>query len=118
MRTYTTYTISAKGKKLGRLASEAAVLLMGKNSSGFTKNTMPSAKVTIIDSTAVDISSEKRKTKMFVSYSGYPGGIKRRLLQEVIDRRGIASVLRKAVYGMLPKNKLQSRLIKNLVITL
>lgn len=111
-----TYTINAKGKKLGRLASEAAALLIGKNSPDYSRNSKPVTAVKITDARDVLISPKKRRSKRVVTYSGYPGGIKRRLLQEVIDRRGVATVIRKAVYGMLPKNRLQHRFIRNLVI--
>lgn len=112
-----TYTIDATGKKLGRLASEAANVLRGKNTPGFTPNELSHARVTIENADKISITEKKRKEKIYERYSGYPSGLKRETLARLATRRGMGEVVRRAVYGMLPKNKLRARVIKNLVIT-
>lgn len=110
-----TYTIDAKGKKLGRVASEAAKYLMGKHSTQFARNVVPNVTVTIVNANEADISEKKQEEKEYVSYSGYPGK-KVETLKHLIDKRGRGEVFTRAVYGMLPTNKLRSRMIKNLVV--
>ena len=110
------HTIDAKGKKLGRLASEVAVLLMGKNSPDFQKNKVADVKVNIENASELDISEKKLDNKEYQRYSGYPGGRKVRKMKEVIDKKGYGEVVEKAVYGMLPANKLRAKIMKNLEI--
>lgn len=112
-----TYTIDAKGKKLGRVASEAASILMGKNTATFVRNAIPSVKVTIVNASAADISDKKKEEKTYSSYSGFPGGLKVEKLGKVASTKGYKEVFRKAVKGMLPKNKLQTPMMKNLAVT-
>ncbi len=63
----------------------------------------------------LDIFEGKLKTK-FVRYSGYPGGIHEKSMEQIIERKGKSAILKLAISGMLPHNKLKSRIIKNLVI--
>jgi len=111
------YNIDAKGKKLGRLASEIAVLLMGKNKVDFAKNQLADAKVNITNVSKLDITKKKMKQKEYQRYSGYPGGRKVENMEKVISDKGYTEILRKAVYGMLPGNKLRPLMMKNLIIT-
>lgn len=110
------HTIDASGKKLGRLASEIAVLLMGKNRSDFARNRIPEITIEVSNASLISIDPIKAKAKTYTRYSGYPGGIKSETLEHLKSRRGTKEVLRKAVKGMLPKNKLQARMLKNLII--
>ncbi len=112
-----TYTIDATNKKIGRVASEAATLLMGKNRTDFERNAAPKVTVTITNTSKADIHEKKRVEKEYVSYSGYPGGIITQSLEKMIDSKGYSEVFRNAVYGMLPSNKLKTIMMKNLVIT-
>ena len=111
-----TYTMDATGKKLGRLASEIAVLLMGKNRTDFAKNRIPDIKVEVNSASALSINSAKAKAKTYTRYSLYPGGLKKETMEHLKNRLGAKEVLRKAVSGMLPKNKLRSQMMKNLII--
>ncbi len=113
----TTYTIDAKGKKLGRVAGEAASLLMGKNTITFVRNSIPETVVTIINASKADISLKKMDEKVYKRYSGFPGGQTVEAMGKVIKSKGHAEVFRKAIKGMLPKNKLQTPMLKNLIIT-
>ncbi len=110
------HTIDVKGKKLGRVASEAAILLMGKNSPDFAKNKVVDVKVNIENVSEMDIDAKKLDNKEYQRYSGYPGGRKVRKMKDVIAKKGYAEIFEKAVYGMLPGNKLRAKIMKNLII--
>lgn len=114
--TATTYTIDATGKPLGRLASEAAALLNAKNSVTFVKNKAADVKVKIINAGKVKVTGKKMQQSVHKSYSGYPGGLKEKTLAHVVEQKGFSEIIKHAVYGMLPKNRLQDVRIKNLVI--
>jgi large subunit ribosomal protein L13 len=111
------YTIDAKGKRLGRVASEAAALLMGKNSTEFSRNKVPNVKVKITNVSKLEILNKKMESKEYKSYSGYPGGLKLTAMKKLTKDKGFKEPMRIAIYGMLPKNKLRSEMIKNLNIT-
>ncbi len=108
--------IDAKGQKLGRLATKIAIVLNGKDSPDFAPNKVADVRVVVENVNALDISQSALDNKEHQRYSGYPGG--RRVLKwkEVVDKKGFAELLRVAVKGMLPKNKLQERRLKNLII--
>lgn len=109
-------TIDARGKKLGRLASEAVYFLMGKHQPSYRRHIESGIKVIINAANGVDISAAKRLSKIYTRYSGYPGGLYTTRLGDVIAKKGYGEVVRKAVYGMLPANKLRKIRMKNLVI--
>jgi large subunit ribosomal protein L13 len=109
------YTIDAAGQKLGRVASEAAMILRGKNSPDFQPNVVSGNKVTIINASQIDLSQVKLD-KEYKRYSGYPGGLKHETREHLIDRKGYKEVFEKAVYGMLPGNRLRAKIMKNLMI--
>ncbi len=111
------YTIDAEGKTLGRTASQIAKLLMGKDSATFQKNQVAKNKVSLINVSKAKIDPKKFKTKTYASYSGYPGGLKETTMERVIEKKGYSEVFKKAVYGMLPINKLRDVVIKNLTIS-
>lgn len=111
------YTLDAQNKKLGRVASQAASLLMGKALTDVTRNTISDVKVHITNASKLDIDRKKAITTDFYHHSGYPGGIKKITLAEYIEKKGYKELMRKTIYGMLPTNSLRSRMIKNLVVT-
>lgn len=111
------YQIDAQGKKLGRLASEAATILMGKNRPDFVRNAIPDIKLKITNSSQIDTTNKKMLEKVYKNYSGYPGGLRERTMKKVVEDFGMKEVLRIAIKGMLPKNKLRDRMMKNLLIT-
>lgn len=112
----TEYTIDAAGKRLGKVATEAAVYLMGKNMPDFAKHTVAPVKVTIENAAQLDV-TEKKKGEIYQSYSGYPGGRRTETLEHLGERLGYSEVVRRTVKGMLPKNKLQAVMMKNLEVT-
>ena len=111
------FTIDAKGRALGRVASEAASILLGKNSTAFAKNVVIPHKVEVVNATGIKITPKKAGEKVYVTYTGYPGGLNKQTLAEMITKKGIAKALENAIYGMLPGNKLRSKRMKNLTIT-
>lgn len=110
------YIIDATNKRLGRVATEAASVLLGKNTTHMTKNTVEPVIVKVLNASQLDI-SEKRKKMGFQTYSGYPGGRRVETLEHLGTRLGYGEVLRRVVSGMLPKNKLQTQRLLNLVVT-
>jgi large subunit ribosomal protein L13 len=110
------YTIDAKGRVPGRVATEVAVLLMGKNRADFAKNKIPAVEVEVVSASEMKFNIKKLTDKAYYHHSGYPGGIKRATQEQVIEKKGAKEVLRMAVYGMLPKNKLRQKMMNNLKI--
>ncbi|PCI20651.1 50S ribosomal protein L13 [Candidatus Wolfebacteria bacterium] len=111
------HTLDANGKSLGRTATQAAVLLMGKDRPDFEKNKVSGNKVHITNTSKASINPKKLKSVEYVRYSGYPGGQKFETMEKVIEKKGYSEVFRKAVYGMLPANRLRALLMKNLIIS-
>lgn len=111
-----TYTIDATGKRLGRVATEAARILLGKDSVEFVKNIPADVTVKIENVAKLDV-TPKKGTMEFQSYSGFPGGRSVETLEHLRKRRGMDEVVRRVVSGMLPKNKLHKPRMKNLVVT-
>jgi large subunit ribosomal protein L13 len=111
-----TFTIDATNKALGRLASEAAALLNAKDSVTFVKNKAEERTVKIVNASKVKVTGKKMEQSVHKSYSGYPGGLKEKALRYVVEHKGFSEIIKHAVYGMLPKNRLQDVRIKNLVI--
>lgn len=110
-----TYKINAENKILGRLATEVAMLLRGKNSPSFFPHLLGINKVEVTNIDKISVTGNKINMKFYWRYSGFPGGIKRKTYAELMAKDA-PQILRKAVYGMLPKNKLREKLLKNLVI--
>ncbi len=110
------YTIDAKEKKIGRIASQAASILMGKNSTSFAKNTVAEATVEILNAKDADVNAKKKVGDVYVTYTGHRGGLNSETLGELINRKGMKEAFRRAVYRMLPDNKLRDLRMKNLII--
>lgn len=113
----TTHTIDAQGKKLGRVSSQAAKILMGKSSPDYKSNVVADVEVRIVNTAKADVSSKKLAEKIYSTYSGYPGGLMQKTMKALVEKKGMSEAFRIAVRGMLPKNKLQDRMMKNLVVT-
>jgi large subunit ribosomal protein L13 len=111
------YTIDAKGKKLGRVAQEAASILMGKNTPAFERNVVADHKVAIINASLADIDVTKLETKEYDSYSGHPGGLKMEKMKRVVEKKGYGEAFRLAIEGMLPANRIAKQMMKNLKVT-
>lgn len=110
------YVLDATGKKMGRVAAEAAHVLMGKNVPSFKKNVSAEVTVKVLNVDKLDISQRKAQSKVYTRYTGYPGGLRKETLSDVISKKGEKEALWRAVYGMLPGNKLRKPRMKNLII--
>jgi large subunit ribosomal protein L13 len=110
------YLIDAQGKRLGRLATEIASILIGKNRVDFVKYKAPEVEVKIVNARLMDVSEKKASQETYQTYSGHPGGRKVETLGHLAGRRGYAEVIRRTVKGMLPKNRLTDVRMKNLTI--
>jgi len=108
-------TIDAKGKIVGRLASDIALILQGKNSPNFLRHIDTGSKVKVINISKVKFTGNKFEQKKYYHHSGHPGGLKTKPLKELFQENP-AEILRKAVKGMIPKNKLLNDRMKKLTI--
>ncbi len=111
------YTIDAQHKKIGRVASEAATLLMGKNLPTYARNNAPQVSVVIVNCAKASIDSKKKDDKKYVTFTGFRGGINTETLSDLIARKGVSEAFERAVYRMLPSNSLRNKMMKNLTIT-
>jgi large subunit ribosomal protein L13 len=111
------YKIDAAGKVLGRVATEAAIALRGKDQPNFERYILSQVAVTITNASQVKITGTKLTSKIHSRYSGYPGGLSHLSLEQLIAKKGYAEPLRLAIYGMLPNNKLRAKMMNNLTIT-
>lgn len=111
------HTIDAKGKKLGRIASEAAHLLMEKDMPAFEKHRKLGSKVVITNAAKISISEKRGDEVRYVRVSGYPGNQVKETINDIRTRHGIEEVVRRAVKGMIPKNRLRPQILKRLEVT-
>ncbi|MFW5837730.1 MAG: 50S ribosomal protein L13 [Desulfovibrionaceae bacterium] len=107
--------VDAENMILGRLATEIAIRLRGKHKPEFTPHMDNGDFVVVVNADKIRFTGRKLDQKMYYRHSGYPGGIKERPLREMMAARP-EEVVRKAVRGMLPKNRLARQLIKKLKI--
>ncbi|OGG76482.1 50S ribosomal protein L13 [Candidatus Kaiserbacteria bacterium RIFCSPLOWO2_01_FULL_55_19] len=112
-----TYTIDATDRTLGRVASEAASALLGKKSVHFAKNQALPIKVTVENAGKMHLPARRVEGKVYTRYTGYPGGLYSMSMKEMIAKKGIAEVLKKTIDGMIPRNKLRTPRMKNLIVT-
>jgi large subunit ribosomal protein L13 len=110
-----TVTIDADGRSIGRIASEAATVLMGKHKPTYEPNRDLGDIVVVRNAAKVKITGNKTDQKVYYSYSGYPGGLKERQLKEVMAKDP-SDAIRRAVKNMLPKNRLQNGRMKRLKV--
>ncbi len=109
------HLIDVKGSILGRSATEIAKLIMGKSKPYFNKNLDNGDYVVVINAKDVKTTGRKEKLKVYTRYSGYPGGLRRESLEELRARKP-EEIVRHAVSGMLPKNRLRDKMLKRLYI--
>ena len=109
------FIVDVAGKPLGRVASEIAKVLRGKHKPSFTPNADCGDFVVIINAEKVGFSGNKLEQKEYISHSLYPGGQKRILAKNMMDRKPIFAV-EKAIKGMLPKNSLGRAIFKNMFV--
>jgi large subunit ribosomal protein L13 len=107
--------VDATGQTLGRLATQIADALRGKRKPVYTPHVDTGDFVVVINAEKISVTGNKRAAKMYYRHSGYPGGLKTRTLNEMLDRRP-EEVLRLAVKGMLPRNRLARKQLTKLKI--
>jgi len=110
-----THIIDASNKVLGRLATEIAILLRGKNKPDFVPNKDMGDFVAVKNINKIRLTGKKKEKKIYYHHTGYLGGLKEIPFEKLFEKNP-GEVLRKAVFGMLPKNKLRAKQIKRLKI--
>ncbi|MFN2627356.1 MAG: 50S ribosomal protein L13 [Gaiellaceae bacterium] len=109
------YLVDAEGRTLGRLATRIAEALRGKGKPQYTPHVDTGDFVVVVNAEKIAVTGNKLDQKQYYRHSGYPGGLRTRTLREQLDRRP-AEVLRVAVKGMLPKNRLAAKQLNKLKI--
>lgn len=109
------YQFNARGKVLGRLATEIAKFLSGKNKVDYTPNVDGGDFVVIVNSDKVIVTGNKAADKKYYRFSGYPGGIKEISFEKQMEKDS-RKIITMAVKGMLPKNKLSSAMLTRLLV--
>ena len=106
------WIVDAEGKTLGRLATQIANVLRGKRKPEYTPHCDTGDFVVVVNAEKIAVTGNKRESKLYYRHSGYPGGIRSRTLGELLERRP-EEVIRRAVKGMLPRNRLaRQQLVK------
>ena len=109
------YIIDAQNYKLGRLATEVAIMLRGKRKVSFDPSQSPHTHIIIINSQAIDVSGRKAQQKLYYRHSGRPGSLKTETF-ETLKQRLPNKIIEKAVRKMLPKGALGRQIFKNLKV--
>ena len=109
------YVVDAEGRTLGRLAAEIAKILRGKNKPQYTPHVDVGDFVVVVNAEKVVVTGRKAEQKVYRRYSGYPGGMKETSYERMLERRP-GEILRKAVYGMMPKTRLARQQMRKLNI--
>jgi large subunit ribosomal protein L13 len=109
------YVVDAEGQTLGRLATRIADTLRGKKKPEYTPHIDTGDFVVVVNADKIAVTGKKLEQKIYYRHSGYPGGLRERTLAEELERRP-TEVLRKAVKGMLPRNRLARQQITKLKI--
>ena len=109
------YVVDADNKPLGRLATQVAGILKGKHRPEYSPHFDLGDCVVVVNAEKIYLSGKKGQQKMYWSYSGYPGGLRFRNIQEIMQKDP-SRVIRHAVKGMLPSNRLGRRLLKKLKV--
>lgn len=109
------YIVDAKDRVLGRMATEIAKIIRGKNKAIFTPNMDTGDFVVVVNADKVRVTGKRENLKQYIRHSGYPGGQKVTSFKEMMKKKP-EFVVESAVKGMLPKNRLGRKLIKKLKV--
>ncbi len=109
------FVVDAEGKHLGRLAAEIARILRGKNKVQYTPHVDVGDFVVVVNADRVVVTGKKAEQRVYRRHSGYPGGMKETSYEQMLARKP-TEILRKAVYGMMPKTRLARQQFKKLKI--
>jgi len=108
--------IDASGRTLGRVVTEVATYLMGKNKVSFERNKYCGVPVKVVNAAKLRITSKKLESIYHTRYSGIPGGLRVLKGTETMEKRGLKELIKLATYQMLPSNKLRRTMLKNLKV--
>ncbi len=109
------YVVDAEGQTLGRLATEVARILRGKNKPQYTPHVDTGDFVVVVNAKKVVVTGRKAEQKVYRRHSGYPGGLKTTTYEQMLERRP-TEILRRAVKGMMPKTRLARQQLRKLKI--
>jgi large subunit ribosomal protein L13 len=109
------YVVDAEGQTLGRLATQIADVLRGKRKPTYTPHVDTGDFVVVVNAEKISVTGNKRQDKRYYRHSGYPGGLKSRSLNDMLERRP-EEVIRLAVKGMLPRNRLARKQLTKLKV--
>ena len=109
------YVVDASGRTLGRLATQVADALRGKRKPEYTPHVDTGDFVIVVNAEKIAVTGDKLAQKRYYRHSGYPGGLRSRTLREMLERRP-EEVVRKAVKGMLPRNRLSRQQLRKLKV--
>ena len=109
------FVVDARGQRLGVLASRIAVVLEGKHKAGYATHLDVGDHVIVLNAAQVDVGRAKTEQKVYTRHSGYPGGLRQETLGQLLARRP-EEVIRRAVKGMLPRNRLGVQQLRKLKI--
>jgi len=109
------YLINAEGKVLGRLSTEIAKILQGKHKSNFDPSQDTGDWVVVINCEKVKLTGRKKEQKEYLRHTGFIGGLKKTTFKEMLNKKP-EEIIKQAVWGMLPKNKLRNKRILRLKI--
>ena len=107
--------VDAEGQTLGRLSSKVASLLRGKHKPNFTPHVDCGDNVVVINAEKIQLSGNKWNDKVYLRYTGYPGGQRSATARELLEKNP-AGIVEKAIKGMLPKNRLGAEMFRNLKV--
>ena len=108
--------IDAEGQILGRMCSKVAKLLRGKYKPNFTPNVDCGDNVIIINAANIQLTGNKWNERVYLRYTGYPGGQREMTPAEMLSKKGADVLIKKVVKGMLPKNRLGRQILSNLYV--
>tara|TARA_B100000700_G_scaffold233954_1_gene259254 strand:+ start:325 stop:750 length:426 start_codon:yes stop_codon:yes gene_type:complete len=109
------YLMDCSGKKLGRLSVQVANILRGKNKPEYTPNSDIGDFVVLVNAKKIEVTGNKAENKIYHRHTGYPGGIKKISFKDQLDKDP-EKLIRDAVKGMLPKNRLNRQIINKLKV--
>jgi large subunit ribosomal protein L13 len=109
------FVVDATGQRLGLLASRIAVVLEGKHKPSYATHLDSGDHVIVLNAANIEVSGDKLASKLYSRHSGYPGGLRQETLGDLLDRRP-EEVIRRAVKGMLPRNRLGAQQLRKLKI--
>jgi len=109
------FVVDAEGQTLGRISTQIAMVLRGRHKPTYTPHVDVGDFVVVVNAEKVKVTGTKRKTKKYYNYSGYPGGLRARTFEDLIEKDPQRIILH-AVKGMLPKNRLAAKQLRKLKV--